>query len=51
MVGPTSLTLDRLTAARYVPVPLACWVTYIHTQPFNGLWSGTMQVGQYQKKH
>ena len=22
-----------------------------HTQPFNGLWSGTTQVGQYQKKH
>jgi len=20
-----------------------------HTQPFNGLWSGTTQVGQYQK--
>ena len=22
-----------------------------HTQPFNGLWSGTTRVGQYQKKH
>jgi len=24
---------------------------HTHTQPFNGLWSGTTQVGQYQKKH
>ena len=25
---------------------------HIHTQPFNGLWSGsTSPVGQYQKKH
>ena len=22
-----------------------------HTQPVNGLWSGTTQVGRYQKKH
>ena len=22
-----------------------------HTQPFNGIWSGTTQVGRYQKKH
>ena len=22
-----------------------------HTQPFNGLWSGTTRAGQYQKKH
>ena len=22
-----------------------------HTQPFNGLWSGTNRVGRYQKKH
>ena len=22
-----------------------------HTQPFNGLWSGTTWVGRYQKKH
>ena len=22
-----------------------------HTQPFNGRWSGTTRVGQYQKKH
>jgi len=22
-----------------------------HTQPFNGLWSGTTPVGRYQKKH
>jgi len=22
-----------------------------HTQPFNGCWSGTTRVGQYQKKH
>ena len=22
-----------------------------HTQPFNGLWSGTTRVGRYQKKH
>ena len=25
--------------------------THIHTQPFNGLLSGTTRVGQYQKKH
>ena len=24
---------------------------HIHTQPFNGLWSGTTRVGRYQKKH
>ena len=24
---------------------------HTHTQPFNGLWSGTTQVGLYQKKH
>ena len=24
---------------------------YTHTQPFNGLWSGTTRVGWYQKKH
>ena len=24
---------------------------HTHTQPFNGLWSGTTRVGQYQKKH
>jgi len=26
-------------------------ITHTHTQPFNGLWSGTTRVGQYQKKH
>ena len=25
--------------------------THTHTQPFNGLWSGTTRVGWYQKKH
>ena len=25
--------------------------THTHTQPFNGLWSGSTRVGQYQKKH
>ena len=25
--------------------------THRHTQPFNGRWSGTTRVGQYQKKH
>ena len=25
--------------------------THTHTQPFNGLWSGTTRVGRYQKKH
>ena len=25
--------------------------TNTHTQPFNGLWSGTTRVGRYQKKH
>ena len=24
---------------------------HTHTQPFNGLWSGTTRVGRYQKKH
>ena len=24
--------------------------SHTHTQPFNGLWSGTTQVGRYQKK-
>ena len=24
---------------------------HTHTQPFNGLWSGTTHVGRYQKKH
>ena len=24
--------------------------THTHTQPFNGLWSGTTRVGWYQKK-
>ena len=27
------------------------WHTHTHTQPFNGLLSGTTRVGQYQKKH
>jgi len=26
-------------------------LTHTHTQPFNGLWSGTTRVGRYQKKH
>jgi len=26
-------------------------ITHTHTQPFNGLWSGTTRVGRYQKKH
>ena len=25
--------------------------THTHIQPFNGLWSGTTRVGQYQKEH
>ena len=25
--------------------------THTHTEPFNGLWSGTTRVGWYQKKH
>ena len=25
--------------------------THTHTQPFNGLWSGTTRVGRYQKEH
>jgi len=25
--------------------------THTHTQPFNGLWSGTTRVGRYQEKH
>ena len=28
----------------------ACKCSYTHTQQFNGLWSGTTRVGQYQKK-
>jgi len=27
------------------------WTTHTHTHPFNGLLSGTTQVGRYQKKH
>ena len=38
-------THTRLTAL--CPVP----ERYTHTQPFNGPWSGTTRVGQYQKKH
>ena len=33
----------------YVMIIASVWHT--HTQPFNGLWSGTTRVGQYQKKH
>jgi len=25
--------------------------SHTHIKPFNGLWSGTTQVGRYQKKH
>ena len=31
-------------------LPLWCSVLYTHTQPFNGRWSRTTQVGRYQKK-
>ena len=30
---------------------LLTWTENTHTQPFNGLWSGTTRVGRYQKKH
>ena len=39
-----SLLLHLLTFSTY-------YNTHTHTQPFNGLWSGTTQVGWYQKKH
>ena len=32
-------------------LPRLSWKTHTHTQPFNGLWSGTTRVGRYQKKH
>ena len=31
--------------------PRYVYLKHTHTQPFNGLWSGTTRVGQYQKKH
>ena len=44
---PTNVSFSMLISS-YFTSPL---LTTTHTQPFNGLWSGTTQVGQYQKKH
>ena len=30
---------------------LCNFLSFLRTQPFNGLWSGTTRVGRYQKKH
>ena len=53
----TNKQTDRQTVHETLPpphsVPPTLWagVTNTHTQPFNGLWSGTTRVGRYQKKH
>ena len=48
-IGAVVISFHRTYAWRY----LVRWsrYTHIHTQPFNGLWSGTTRVGRYQKKH
>ena len=41
-----------MTCLTFFRIELDHWVKYsTHTQPFNGLLSGTTPVGQYQKKH
>ena len=48
---------DAFFLSRYSISIKACgsmisgWTRVTHTQPFNGLFSGTTQVGRYQKKH
>ena len=44
---PTNVSFSMLISSYFTCPNL----TTTHTQPFNGLWSGTTQVGQYQKKH
>ena len=34
-----------------IDVRVCTLILHTHTQPFNGLWSGTTRVGRYQKKH
>ena len=48
-VPPPSTTLSCPHLATAVSVSVLSLHT--HTQPFNSLWSGTTQVGRYQKKH
>jgi len=41
-----------LVCARILAVCIVlCHPTHTHTQPFNGILSGTTRVGRYQKKH
>jgi len=46
---------EKYMAARKVRIVNCCEFnvshTHTHTQPFNGPFSGTTRVGQYQKKH
>ena len=42
---------SQLQAAELLHRRLLRVYTHRHTQPFNGLWSETTQVGWYQKKH
>ena len=41
----------KCTYLLFFPHKLAFSTAHTHTQPFNGLWSRTTQVGWYQKKH
>jgi len=41
----------RMTGISSAAVTLCVLVEHTHTQPFNGLLSGTTRVGRYQKKH
>jgi len=41
-------------AVQFLPQQIALLLSLtllLHAQPFNGRWSGTTQVGRYQKKH
>ena len=56
LLAPSTLTRHtgtRSSAAQQLARPLqrGRLHTHTHTQPFNGLWSGTTRVGRYQKKH
>ena len=45
------LYADDLTVITETEDDLIKRLNDTHTQPFNGLWSGTTRVGRYQKKH
>ena len=52
MYAPLCLLSNTATKEQHVSVKSARRShTHTHTQPFNGLWSGTTRVGRYQKKH